>query len=55
MTDSNSPPGMPRWVIVLGIAAIVLVLVMGVLHLTGISPGGPGSHLPNVEHSTQQP
>ena len=33
--DPEAPPGMPRWVKVLGIVFLVLVLVVIVLHLTG--------------------
>ena len=41
---ADRPPGTPRWVKVFGIVVIVLVLVLGILHLTGNSLGGPGSH-----------
>jgi hypothetical protein len=37
--------GMPRWVHVLGVLVLLLVLLVVVLHLTGNSLGGPGSHL----------
>jgi hypothetical protein len=33
---------------------IVLALGFGILHLTGNSLGGPGSHIPS-EHTVQQP
>jgi hypothetical protein len=39
------PAGMPRWVKVLGVLVLLLVLLVVVLHLTGNSLGGPGSHL----------
>ena len=42
--DRASPPATPRWVKVMGIIFIVLVLLVIVLHFTGYSPGGPGSH-----------
>jgi hypothetical protein len=35
---------------VFGIIALVLVLLFGILHLTGNSPGGPDGHTPPVEH-----
>jgi hypothetical protein len=38
------PAGTPRWVKVLGVLVLLLVLLVAVLHLTGNSPGGPGSH-----------
>ena len=37
--------GTPRWVKVLGILVLLRVLLVAVLHLTGNSLGGPGSHL----------
>jgi hypothetical protein len=41
--DRGSATGRPRWVPVLGIViAIVLVLLLVVLHLTGVL--GPGAH-----------
>ena len=41
--------GVPSWVKVLGIVVLVLVLFLVVLHLTGNSVGGPGSHLGSVQ------
>lgn len=43
------PAGMPRWVKVLGVLVLLLVLLVLVLHLTGNSLGGPGSHLGSAE------
>ena len=40
--SAEAPPATPRWVKVLGIAAVVLVLLVGVMLLTG----GPGEHGP---------
>jgi len=66
--DSNGDTGLgpdrgstiltPRWVKVFGITVIVLVLLFGILHLTGNSLGGPGGHTPPysvTEHGVQQP
>ena len=53
--DRGSPPSTPRWVKVFGIIALVLALLFGILHLTGNSLGGPGSHTPPIEHGVQQP
>lgn len=38
--ERGSPPSMPRWVKVFGIILIALVLVVVVMHLTGIDFGG---------------
>lgn len=53
--DSRSTAGTPRWVKVFGIIVILLVLLIGVLHITGNSLGGPGSHTPPIERGVQQP
>ena len=40
----------PLWVKVLGVVTGLLLLIVAVLHLTGNSLGGPGSHgMPNGE------
>jgi hypothetical protein len=52
MTDSptgpaqrGTAPGAPRWVKVSGIAALAVVVLFLVLHLTGVmGPGMHGSH-----------
>ena len=54
-TYHDSPPTTPRWVKVFGIIFIALVLLVVVLHLTGISHGGPGMHTMPMQHSVQQP
>jgi hypothetical protein len=38
--DRGSPPSMPRWVKTFGIVIIALVVVVVVMHLTGINIGG---------------
>jgi hypothetical protein len=53
--DHNSPPGTPRWVKAFGVILIVLALLFGILHLTGTSLGGPGNHMPSMNHGAQQP
>ena len=40
------PVRRPTWVIAVIVGVVLLVAVVAVLHLTGNSPGGPGSHLP---------
>ena len=67
--DRGSPPSTPRWVKVFGIIALALVLLLGIMLLSG-GEHGPGRHIPPVsvtessdasghtspiEHSTQQP
>ena len=43
--DRDSPPGAPRWVKVLGILAVVVVVLVGVMLLTGgAGEHGPGRH-----------
>jgi hypothetical protein len=42
------PYSTPRWVKILGIVALVLVLLFGILHLTGFRGNhGPGQHMPS--------
>lgn len=43
--ERGKPPGMPRWVKVLGIILLMLVLAVIALHLTGNNPGG---HIPRL-------
>lgn len=43
--DARQPVGTPRWVKVVGVVVLLLVLLVAVLHVTGNSLGGPGSHL----------
>jgi hypothetical protein len=43
--EARPAAGMPRWVKVLGVLVLLVVLLVVVLHLTGNSLGGPGSHL----------
>ena len=42
--DRGSPPSTPRWVKVFGIIALILILLVVILHLTGNSLGGPMGH-----------
>ena len=53
--DCGSTTSTPRWVYVFGLIAIVLVLLVVILHLTGNSLGGPGGHTTPIEHGVQQP
>ena len=46
------PYSTPRWVKILGIVALVLVLLFGILHLTGFGGNhGPAQHLPSGSRS----
>lgn len=48
---SESAPTTPLWVKVFGILVIVLILLVGILHLTGHSPMSHRSHTqPGVPH-----
>ncbi len=52
--DRESPPSTPRWVKAFGIIAIVLILALAALHLTGNAP----THMPGsggTEHGMQAP
>lgn len=54
-TDSqpiDAYPGTPRWVKIAGIIAAVVVLLVSLMHLTGVAPS---AHLAPVEHGMQQP
>jgi hypothetical protein len=47
MTDPP-PYSTPRWVKILGITALVLILLLGILYLSGVSgKHGPDRHLPS--------
>ncbi len=41
--DRESTTGIPRWVKILGIIALIMVLLVVIIMLTG---GGPGGHTP---------
>ncbi len=43
-SERPSPPRIPRWVKIFGLIIIILILLFGVLHLTGNSLGGHLSH-----------
>ncbi|WP_163537210.1 hypothetical protein [Gracilibacillus sp. YIM 98692] len=45
-STENQPPGMPRWLKVSGIIAIVFVLLFVIMHLFSGGKMGPGSHMP---------
>jgi len=49
--DRRLPPGMPRWVKVLGIIFIILIVFLIILHITG---NGFGGHTSSVEYWLQQ-
>jgi hypothetical protein len=42
MADDPAPPPMPRWVKVSGTAVVALVLLVVLLHLSGVIGGGHG-------------
>jgi hypothetical protein len=46
--EGGAGPGIPRWVKVFGIIVIVLVLLVGIVLVTGIGGHhGPGRHMPS--------
>jgi hypothetical protein len=46
----------PRWVKIIGIIALVLVLLLGILHLTSMRGNhGPGRHLPSGDAGSTPP
>ncbi|MCL4294434.1 MAG: hypothetical protein KJ077_01830 [Anaerolineae bacterium] len=63
--DHGLPPSTPRWVKVFGIIIIVVVLLVGIILITGVGgPHGPGRHIPSgdpggptppIEQGVQQP
>jgi hypothetical protein len=52
MTTLPPYPGTPRWVKIAGIVALLLILLIGIMHLTGVAPSG---HMPPTEHGVQRP
>lgn len=44
--EPRSQTARPRWVTGMAVAAVLLLALVVVLHLTGNSLGGPGSHMP---------
>jgi hypothetical protein len=46
--DTSSAPGTPRWVLAFGVIAIVVVLLIGFILVTGLGgPHGPQRHAPS--------
>jgi hypothetical protein len=46
--DTSGPPRTPRWVVVFGVIAIVAVLLIGFILITGLGgPHGPQRHAPS--------
>ena len=52
--DLRAAHSTPLWVKMFGIIALVLVLLVGIMLLSG-GEHGPGRHMPPTEHSMQQP
>lgn len=51
----SSYPGIPRWLKLSAIVAIILILLFGILHLTANHNMGPGMHMPSTAQGTAQP
>jgi hypothetical protein len=63
-TGHGSPPGIPLWVKVFGIVALVLVLLVIIMLFAGGGSHGPGRHIPSsdagnhiplIAHGVQRP
>jgi hypothetical protein len=61
MAEPSPYPGTPRWVKVSGIIAFTLILLVGIMVLTGgVGDHGPGRHMrsgdtPPTEQGAQRP
>ena len=63
--NHGSPPGIPRWVKVFGIVALILILLVAIIMFTGIGgqhgpdrhmrSGDAGGNTPPIEQGVQQP
>jgi hypothetical protein len=54
--ETGRPPGTPRWVIAFGIIAIVVVVLIGFILVTGLGgPHGPQRHAPSGYASGHAP
>lgn len=49
---ASAYPGTPRWVKIAGIIAVLVVVLVGLTHLTGVAPS---THVSPVEHGVNQP
>ena len=45
-------PGTPRWVKLAAMIVLVLVLLVGIMHLSGVAPSG---HTQPIDHGVRQP
>lgn len=46
-TTTDTPPGMPLWVKVIGIVVLVLVLLFAIMGFASGGIHGPGRHMPS--------
>jgi hypothetical protein len=53
-SDHESRPSTPHWVKVSGVIVIVIVVLIGIMVLSG-GEHGPNRHTPAIEQTTQQP
>jgi hypothetical protein len=53
--ERRAASGTPRWVKVLGVIALVIVLFVVIMHLTGNSLGGYDMHAMPTAQGAQQP
>lgn len=53
---TSTPPDTPRWVKAVGIITVVVVLLVGIIMLTGVGgQHGPARHIPPTQQSVPQP
>jgi ABC-type transporter Mla subunit MlaD len=54
--DAGKPPGTPRWVMVFGIIAIIVVLLIAFVLFSGLGgPHGPQRHAPSGDAGGHTP
>ena len=54
-SETDTPPGTPRWVKVFGIIALVIVLLLVVMMFVGGGNHGPSRHMPSADAGRKMP
>lgn len=55
LANTSPYPGIPRWLKLSAIIVVILILLFGILHLTGNHNMGPEMHMPATAQGTLQP